>query len=77
MVERQRQYSGELTVAYIDETLLNMMVGTSDVDIIFYVGSDTYTFKKCKFDSEKLTGKIPDVIPQKIPFTGKTLTVTP
>jgi hypothetical protein len=77
MVERQRNYSGELTVAYIDETLLNLMVASADLFVVFTVGSDTYTFCGCKFDSTKLTGKIPDVIPQKIPFTAKTLIVTP
>jgi len=77
MVERQRSYTGELTVAYIDEALLTLLINCTNLDVTFAVGSDTYKFMGCKFDSNKLTGKIPDVIPQKIPFTAKTLTVTP
>jgi hypothetical protein len=77
MVERQRNYTGELTVAYIDESLLTQLINCPNLDITFAVGTDTYKFSGCKFDSNKLTGKIPDVIPQKIPFTAKTLAVTP
>jgi len=77
LVERQREFSGDLTVAYMSNTLLTAMTtATEQATLKITVGTDTFTFNNVKFDTGRLTAKPVEVILQKLPWTAKTLTIT-
>jgi hypothetical protein len=76
LIERQRQLSGELTVAYMDSALLAKVAGATEFTLVFTVGSDTFTFNNCKFDAGRFAAKPVEVVPQRLPWTAKTLTIT-
>jgi hypothetical protein len=76
LVERQREYSGELTVAYMNSTLMSMLTNATDQDYLkITIGTNTYTFNNVKFDTGRLTIRPTDIIPQKLSWTAKTLTI--
>jgi len=75
LIERQREYSGELTIAYMGNTLLSAMANaTEQATLKITVGTDTFTFNNVKFDTGRLTARPVEVIPQKLSWTAKTLT---
>jgi hypothetical protein len=77
LVERQRELSGELTIAYMDKTLLTAVANaTEQVILKIVVGTDIFWFNNVKFDTGRLTARPTEVIPQKLAWTAKTLTIT-
>ena len=76
LVERQREYSGELTVAYMSSTLMSALTSaTEQATLKITIGTNTFTFNNVKFDTGRLTIRPTDVIPQKLSWTAKTLTI--
>jgi len=76
LVERQREYTGELTIAYMSNTLLTAMTDAAEqATLKITVGTDTFTFNNVNFDTGRLTARPVEVIPQKLTWTAKTLTI--
>jgi hypothetical protein len=76
LVERQREYSGELTFAYMSSGWLSAVRdGGEQTSVKITVGTNTYTFNNVKFDTGRLTARPVEVIPQKLTWTAKTLTI--
>jgi len=76
LVERQREYSGELTVAYMSSTLMSALTSaTEQATLKITIGTNTYTFNNVKFDTGRLTIRPTDIVPQKLSWTAKTLTI--
>ena len=76
LVERQREFSGELTIAYMSNTLLTAMTDAAEqATLKITVGTDTFTFNNVNFDTGRLTARPVEVIPQKLTWTAKTLTI--
>jgi len=76
LVERQREYSGELTAAYMSNTLMSALTSaTEQATLKITIGTNTFTFNNVKFDTGRLTIRPTDVIPQKLSWTAKTLTI--
>jgi hypothetical protein len=77
LVERQREYTGELTVAYMDYSLMTALKNATEQSTLnIVVGTDIYTFSNVKFDTGRLTARPVEVIPQKLTWTAKTLQMT-
>jgi hypothetical protein len=76
LVERHREYTGELTVAYMSNTLLSAMKDSSEMATLnINISGHNYMFNKVKFDTGRLTARPVEVIPQKLSWTAKTLTI--
>jgi len=76
LVERHRELTGDLTVAYMSNTLMSAVKdATEQATLKITIGSNTYTFNNVKFDTGKLTMRPAEVIPQKLSWTAKTLTI--
>jgi hypothetical protein len=76
LAERQRDLTGELTLAFMDNTQLTNLLSAADLTLAFAVGSDTYTFNNAKWDSDRMSIRPTEIITQRLPFTAKTLTIT-
>ena len=76
LVERQREYTGELTIAYMDNAYLSALKNAQEqATLKITVDTNTYTFNNVKFDTGRLTARPVEVIPQKLTWTAKTLTI--
>jgi len=76
LVERQREYTGELTMAYMSSTFLSTLKDALEDTLKITIGTDSYNFYNVKFDTGRLTARPVEVIPQKLSWTAKTFTIT-